>query len=157
MYFSYCNSKTRITRQLVTWWLIVTLACASSLSHAYAAVQMHDAHLKTPANALAICTGKGVVYVDEALFLESGIVEYIQAESSHEEHSDEGHSELHQAHTFSACELAEFTDLPSHKLSSGAVVILNLGFQATRFVFYQPNPRTHSPLNNSPRAPPAVA
>ncbi|WP_100642752.1 DUF2946 family protein [Alteromonas facilis] len=128
--------------------LIAVLMCLNPVVHALASSQMATAQQLAGEDTMMVCTGKGMVYIDQALYFETGEVRYVELE-----HADDG-DEL-KMKPMTGCELGQFS-----KVSTIDPVIPQITIQEIAYV-EQVRAResravqTFAYLPSNPRAPPS--
>lgn len=112
--------------------------------NAFAAAQMQLAHDLAKDNSIAICTGSGMTYINESLYLEFGVIEYLDFENDDTE-------DLEHSLNVAGCLLSDCADLspasfnyPNASIAAviyASIVALRESRVVQTFAYQPSNPR----------------
>lgn len=152
MYLS-ANSTTNKPNKLA--YALALLLCVLQVAiNSIASAQMQMAHENAGENIMVVCTGKGMVYINESVFLESGKIEYLTADGSN------GNGDIEagmDTEIVSSCTVAVQSDNPTYSLDIEQAEVLASARSIANFTLNQHNYLRDTYLCALSRAPPIFA
>ena len=148
------NKSTHKTQRKLAYSLVVVMCFLQVLINSVASAQMQSAHDNAGDNTLVICTGKGMVYINESLFLEAGTIEYVSVDAG--KHSTSVDTGL-DSEIVSSCTVAAQSDNPQYSFELEQAAELALVRSIDNFTLNQDNYLRDSYLCALSRAPPSLA
>jgi hypothetical protein len=118
-----------------------------------ASAQMQKAQDNAGENTLVICTGKGMVYINESVFLASGVIEYLDLEHASPSISSDAGMDIE---IVSSCTVAAQSDSPQCSFDLEQAESLALVRSIANFTLNQHNYLRDTYLSALSRAPPLL-
>ena len=146
---SHHTVLSKRTNRFIGYVMSCVLLLASALMNGYASAQMSAAHDGAMPNALAICTGKGMTYIDEVQYLEFGVIEYLEFEQNTS-------GDLSHNLSVTGCLMSDCADLSPADYHYPQARIEAVVYQSTVAHRESRAVQTFAYLTSNPRAPPQI-
>ena len=144
--FSIATSKSRI----IGYVIVAVLCLLQVILNGLASKQMLAAHDNATPNSLAICTGHGMVYIDEMAYLLDGEFKYLDLESS------ESSAEFSQSDEHLPCIASVKIDTPQSDFQFEIALLSFKARTADNFNLQQNNYLRDTYPSALSRAPPTI-
>lgn len=141
--------KTKLCRAWLINVVIIALALTTGLSNALASLNMHKFHQQAQENAIAICTGSGMAYIDETAYLLTGEIEYLEL-------SNVESTLTSDAHQGQGCLFNQVADQPTNSLHDIPLSVELISAAATIAHRESRTVQTYTYLASPSRAPPLL-
>ena len=146
-------SKAQMNNQQHTklaYCVCVVLCLLQIVINGVASAQMQVAQDSAGENTLVVCTGKGMVYINESLFLELGEIEYLDVD-------DAQTASALDTNIASSCIYSAQSDNPQHELVLDQASAEASTYAINNFTLKQQNYLRDAYLSSLSRAPPTDA